>query len=164
MKCDVLVIGAGPAGSTLAHQLARQGFEVRLADRKAFPRHKACGEFLSPQCLPYLQDLGVEAEVRAMGPMLVRGMHLNGYGQAATGRFRQLPAATTPQLAGFGIRRERFDELLRAASERAFHALCGAAARSEPAGEGLARGALDRTRAAPGGGWPHMCAAGGNPA
>ncbi|MCC7061566.1 MAG: NAD(P)/FAD-dependent oxidoreductase [Planctomycetes bacterium] len=119
MKCDVLVIGAGPAGSTLAHQLARQGFEVRLADRKAFPRHKACGEFLSPQCLPYLQDLGVEAEVRAMGPMLVRGMHLNGYGQAATGRFRQLPAATTPQLAGFGIRRERFDELLRAASERA---------------------------------------------
>lgn len=119
MQCDVLVIGAGPAGSSLCHQLATQGYHVRLADRKAFPRHKACGEFLSPQCLPYLQELGVEQEVRAMGPKLVRGMHLHGYGANALGRFRQLPAATTPGLAGFGIRRERFDELLRAASERA---------------------------------------------
>jgi menaquinone-9 beta-reductase len=119
VHCDVLVIGAGPAGSSLSQQLASQGYAVRLADRKEFPRHKACGEFLSPQCMPYLQELGLERAVADLGPKLVRGMRLHGYGVEAVGRFRQLPMAQTPGLAGFGIRRERFDELLRAASERA---------------------------------------------
>lgn len=113
MECDVLVIGAGPAGSALATQLATAGHEVVLADRKDFPRSKPCGEFLSPQCLPYLEELGLGAATAALGPRLVRGMQLNGYGATALGRFRQVGDRPAFSLAGFGIRRERFDHMLQ---------------------------------------------------
>jgi flavin-dependent dehydrogenase len=118
MHCDVLVIGAGPAGSALASQLAQAGFDVRLADKKAFPRDKPCGEFLSPQCLPYLDELGVGAEVSALGPRLVRGMRLSGYGQKAEGLFRRLAGQPEELRHGLGIRRERFDALLVDAAVR----------------------------------------------
>jgi flavin-dependent dehydrogenase len=112
MRCDVLVIGAGPAGSALANQLARAGFDVRLADRKAFPREKPCGEFLSPECAPYLAQLGLREPLAALGPRLVRGMHLHGHGAQALGHFRAVGAHAATAAAGFGIRRTRFDQLL----------------------------------------------------
>lgn len=56
---DVAIIGAGPAGSTLAALLARRGVSVALFDRDAFPRDKLCGEFLSYDALPILGPLGV---------------------------------------------------------------------------------------------------------
>jgi len=56
---EVAVIGAGPAGSTLAALLARRGIAVALIDRDAFPRDKLCGEFLSYDALPVLDALGV---------------------------------------------------------------------------------------------------------
>jgi len=114
MHCDVLVIGAGPAGSSLAHRLARGGHGVVLADKKPFPRWKPCGEFLSPQCLPYLGELGLDAGLQTLGPRLVQGMQIGGYGATARGRFRQVGDRPAWTRAGFGVRRERFDELLRA--------------------------------------------------
>ena len=51
-KVDVAIIGAGPAGSTLAALLAARGVSVALIDRDAFPRDKLCGEFLSYDALP----------------------------------------------------------------------------------------------------------------
>jgi flavin-dependent dehydrogenase len=118
MDCDVLVLGAGPAGSATAASLARAGFHVVLADKKEFPRSKPCGEFLSPQCVPYLQELGVADELTALAPRLVRGMHLSGYGAEATGRFRRLAGRAASEAAGLGIRRERFDALLQRAAVR----------------------------------------------
>jgi flavin-dependent dehydrogenase len=56
---EVAIIGAGPAGSTLAALLARRGVSVALIDRDAFPRDKLCGEFLSYDALPVLDALGV---------------------------------------------------------------------------------------------------------
>ncbi|WP_153305383.1 FAD-dependent oxidoreductase, partial [Variovorax soli] len=47
-SCDVLVIGAGPAGSACAQVLARAGLDVLLCDRHAFPRDKVCGDGLIP--------------------------------------------------------------------------------------------------------------------
>lgn len=118
MHCDVLVLGAGPAGSALANELARGGFHVLLADRKAFPRHKPCGEFLSPQCAPYLEALGLPAPA-SLGVHLVGGMRLFGYGARALGRFRQLAGRPATDRSGFGVRRERFDHWLVQAAERA---------------------------------------------
>ena len=55
---DVIVIGGGPAGSTSATWLARQGHKVLLLERQKFPREHV-GESLLPFCYPLLQDLGV---------------------------------------------------------------------------------------------------------
>ncbi|HUP45129.1 MAG TPA: NAD(P)/FAD-dependent oxidoreductase [Thermoanaerobaculia bacterium] len=65
MRVDVAVIGAGPAGSTLAALLARRGASVALVDRDAFPRDKLCGEFLSYDALPILDRLGILAQLDA---------------------------------------------------------------------------------------------------
>ena len=70
---DVAIIGAGPAGSTLAALLAGRGVRVALYDRDAFPRDKLCGEFLSYDALPILGRLGVIEELdRAGAPHIDR--------------------------------------------------------------------------------------------
>lgn len=64
-RCDVLVIGAGPAGSACARTLALAGFDVVLADQHAFPRDKVCGDGLIPDAYAALRRLGVLDEVMA---------------------------------------------------------------------------------------------------
>jgi geranylgeranyl reductase family protein len=63
--CDVLVVGAGPAGSACAQILARAGFDVVLADQHDFPRDKVCGDGLIPDAHRALARLGVLDEVMA---------------------------------------------------------------------------------------------------
>ena len=58
-ECDVLVIGAGPAGSAAALTLARVGVDVVLVDQHAFPRDKVCGDGLIPDAHNALRKLGV---------------------------------------------------------------------------------------------------------
>lgn len=57
---EVAIIGAGPAGSTLAALLAARGIDVTLFDKDTFPRDKLCGEFLSYDALPILDALNVD--------------------------------------------------------------------------------------------------------
>lgn len=64
-SCDVLVIGAGPAGSACATALAKAGHEVVLVDQHAFPRDKVCGDGLIPDAHRAFARLGVAAEVQA---------------------------------------------------------------------------------------------------
>ncbi len=65
-SCDVLVVGAGPAGSACAQQLARAGFHVVLADQYEFPRDKVCGDGLIPDAHDAFGRLGVyQAVMRA---------------------------------------------------------------------------------------------------
>ncbi len=65
---DVLIIGAGPAGSATALFLARAGYDVILLDRAAFPRDKSCGEYLTPGAAALLRDeLGVLPGLMAAG-------------------------------------------------------------------------------------------------
>ena len=66
-KSKIIVVGAGPAGASLAIRLAKSGFEVCLIEREKFPRHKLCGEFISPECLVHFADLGVLDEMLAVG-------------------------------------------------------------------------------------------------
>ena len=69
---DVVVVGAGPAGATLAAHLASQGRRVLLFDRESFPREKVCGDGLIPDALGALERLGIEHEVVAAGHRVPR--------------------------------------------------------------------------------------------
>jgi len=62
-SCDVLVVGAGPAGSAAAITLARAGHDVVLVDQHVFPRDKICGDGLIPDAHNALRKLGVLDEV-----------------------------------------------------------------------------------------------------
>ncbi|MEZ4390965.1 MAG: tryptophan 7-halogenase [Polyangiales bacterium] len=66
LRFDVVVIGSGPAGSTAAALLAREGRRVALLERQRLPRYHI-GESLIPSVLPFLEELGVADEVRAAG-------------------------------------------------------------------------------------------------
>lgn len=72
-RLDVAIVGAGPAGSTLAALLAGRGMRVAVIDRDAFPRDKLCGEFLSYDALPIADALGALAEIDGAGAPRIEG-------------------------------------------------------------------------------------------
>ena len=59
LKTDVLVVGAGPAGSAAAAWASRAGLEVLIADAESFPRDKPCGDGLTPRAIAELNKLGL---------------------------------------------------------------------------------------------------------
>jgi flavin-dependent dehydrogenase len=65
---DVIIAGAGPAGSSAAIHLARSGARVLLLEQKKFPRPKLCGEFISPECCSHFERLGVAERMLAGNP------------------------------------------------------------------------------------------------
>lgn len=108
MQADVLVVGAGPAGSAAAIACARRGLRVVLADRAAFPRDKVCGDALIPDALQALGALGLLARVRATAHSVgtVRIYAPNGRHTTLQGDCACLPRAI-------------FDDLLRSAANEA---------------------------------------------
>ena len=115
---DVVIAGAGPAGSSLAQRLAREDFSVALVEPQPFPRFKACGEFMSPECLGMLDDLGVRDAVRGLGARRVRGMRLFGHGRRVAGSYGPVGAVDAPFDHGYAVRREHFDNVLLEAALR----------------------------------------------
>jgi flavin-dependent dehydrogenase len=84
---DVLIVGAGPAGTVTATVLARVGVRVRLIDRAAFPRDKLCGDTVNPGTLARLRRLGLSAPIDDRG-LRVDGMRVTGpRGVAIEGRY-----------------------------------------------------------------------------
>jgi flavin-dependent dehydrogenase len=74
---DVLIVGAGPAGSIAALVLARAGARVRLLDRATFPRDKLCGDTINPGTLALLRRLNLATPIEA-GTLRVGGMIVSG--------------------------------------------------------------------------------------
>ncbi len=112
---DVIVVGAGPAGSTAAAYLARAGLDVLLLEKSAFPRDKVCGDGLTPRGVKQLIDLGIDTSTGA-GWLHNRGLRVVGGGVTI-----ELP---WPELASFppyGAVRQRldFDEMLVRHAEKA---------------------------------------------
>jgi flavin-dependent dehydrogenase len=106
---DVAVVGAGPAGSLAAHELARRGAAVLLIDRAAFPRWKVCGCCLNGHALAVLSEAGLEAEILASGAVALHGIRL-----AVAGRVAEVPLG-----GGVSLSRQSFDAaLVRAAIAR----------------------------------------------
>src|SRR5262249_52739316 len=84
---DVLVVGAGPAGSVAATVLARAGVHVQIVDRATFPREKLCGDTGNPGTLVLLRRIGLSARIEDRG-LAVEGMRLTGQGGVAVdGRY-----------------------------------------------------------------------------
>ena len=74
IRFDVLIVGAGPAGSVAALVLARAGAHVALVDKAEFPRDKACGDLVGPRGVQLLLDLGVDlGAYPRVGDMVVVG-------------------------------------------------------------------------------------------
>lgn len=83
-RCDVAVLGGGPAGSALAALLARAGRRPVLLERDRFPRRKVCGEFLSMEAQGLLARIGCAESVRALGPAVIeRSRFYTASGHAA---------------------------------------------------------------------------------
>ncbi|TFG96893.1 MAG: NAD(P)/FAD-dependent oxidoreductase [Myxococcales bacterium] len=103
-RCDVLVLGGGPAGSSCAWGLRDSRLDVRVADRATFPRDKACAGWITPQVL---SALGIEPEAyrkeRVLQP--IRGLSLARQGDLAT-------VVDCGEVVSFGIRRSEFDHFL----------------------------------------------------
>ncbi len=77
-SADVVVVGAGPAGSAAAAWAARAGYDVLVVDSASFPRDKACGDGLTPRAVAELERLGLgewlDARIRH------RGLRMSGFG------------------------------------------------------------------------------------
>jgi 2-polyprenyl-6-methoxyphenol hydroxylase-like FAD-dependent oxidoreductase len=117
---DVLVAGAGPAGSTLAALLAERGWEVLLVDRATFPRAKPCAEYLSPEANRVLDRLGVIERLDLAGAVRLHGMRVvSPRGTSFIGRFVAGHGYHGYRDYGLAVRREVLDtELVRAAERR----------------------------------------------
>ncbi len=113
---DVAVVGAGPAGSATAALLADRGLKVVLLDRAAFPRDKACAEYVSPEALRILERLGVLGPLRADAVSLSGMTVVSHRGTAFTGRFRAAHGFRGYSDVGLGVRRTVLDSHLAQAA------------------------------------------------
>lgn len=104
---DVLVVGAGPAGSAAAAWAARAGREVVLADSATFPRDKTCGDGLTPRAIAELDRLGLGGWVR--GRAENRGLRLSGFGQELQ---LEWPGGSLPAV-GSAVPRTELDDRIR---------------------------------------------------
>src|SRR5690349_703050 len=98
---DVLVVGAGPAGSAAAAWAARAGRDVVLADAAAFPRDKPCGDGLTPRAIAELGALGLGDWLR--GRAVNWGLRAAGFGQEL---YLPWPGGTLPRYGGAAPRLE----------------------------------------------------------
>lgn len=123
LPTTVTVIGAGPAGASAAIAALQAGAAVDLIEKSRFPRHKVCGEFLSPEIARVLKQLGVWGEFESLGPASIRRLSLYF---AKSEKHCRLPEAA------FGLSRYGFDQVL---FERALRA--GARLGGEPSSRPL---------------------------
>jgi flavin-dependent dehydrogenase len=120
-RCDALIVGGGPAGSTCARTLRLAGWNVVVADRAAFPRDKVCAGWLTPGVFPLL-ELNPD-EYRSAGLTLQEITAFRTGVLARDADQRQGPLLETqyPHVVSFAIRRCEFDDfLLRRADVRVF--------------------------------------------
>jgi flavin-dependent dehydrogenase len=106
---EAIVVGGGPAGSTLAALLAERGHRVLLLDKTAFPRHKACSDYVNPEGTRLLGALGLAGEIAALGAHAVAAMQVHAPAGAAF--LADFHAAEAGRRAT-GLTRRKLDALL----------------------------------------------------
>ena len=114
---DALIIGAGPAGATVALALAKAGWCVAIIEKKKFPRRKVCGEFISATSLPLLFKLGISDLYLSKGGPEVRRVGLFAGDSILTSQMPSMSASTYQW--GRALGREHLDSALLAAAVEA---------------------------------------------
>jgi geranylgeranyl reductase family protein len=104
---DAVVVGAGPAGSIAALNLARGGTHVALIDKARFPRDKACGDLIGPRGVGLLSELGVRVEATRM----VRDLRVIGFGGHEISMWCPTTGNAYPEYACY-VRRTALDSTL----------------------------------------------------
>lgn len=104
-QADVIIIGAGPAGTSAAYHLAKEGIDVLLIDKASFPREKVCGDGLAPLAMEELEKIGLRQQTEAKGAILNGGMLFSPNGHSFT--VDNYPAGNCM------MKRRDLDELLR---------------------------------------------------
>jgi menaquinone-9 beta-reductase len=99
---DIIIIGGGLAGLVSAIHLSKAGLQVTLIEKNEYPKHKVCGEYISNEVLPYLQQLGAD-------PMTTGAKKISRFLLSTT---RGKIIETTLPLGGFGVSRFTLDYFL----------------------------------------------------
>ena len=112
---DVIVVGAGPAGSTTAYHLAKAGLDVLLLEKTEFPREKVCGDGLTPRAVKQLVAMGIDISEEA-GWLRNKGLRIIGGGVRL-----QLDWPDLASFPDYGLvrRRDDFDEQLARNAQKA---------------------------------------------
>jgi len=102
---DVLIIGGGPAGSTLAYSLKNSGLKIAIMDKQAFPRQKICAGWVTPEVMRMLNiDLDDYSDNRVL--QKISGFRISQLGQ------KQVESHYDEGPVSYGIRRIEFDHYL----------------------------------------------------
>ena len=111
---DVVVVGAGPAGSSCGYWLADAGWDVVVVEKKEFPREKTCGDGLTPRAVRQLADMGLEPALA--GAHRHTGLRAYGFGQSL-----EMPWPEHPNFPSYGytITRHDLDGLVAGRAEGA---------------------------------------------
>jgi geranylgeranyl reductase family protein len=114
-QADVIVVGAGPAGSTTAFYLAQAGLDVLLLEKSRFPREKVCGDGLTPRGVRALVAMGIGVSEED-GWVRNKGLRVIGAGQRM-----ELPWPELSSYPGYGLVRPRtdLDQMLARRAEQA---------------------------------------------
>jgi len=106
---DIIIVGAGPAGSTAATVLAGAGVRTLLLEEKRMPRHKVCGEFITPESFATLERLNLMGSLRQAGARDISTVTLC----AENGRKLITPIRRfSPFDSGLGLSRARLDHIM----------------------------------------------------
>jgi len=107
---DAIVIGGGPAGSSAAISLAGRGMRVLVLEEKRMPRGKLCGEFITPECFPSLERLGVMERMLAAGARKITRVSL----VVTSGKVVQtfISKMSHDSTWAMSLSRARFDQIL----------------------------------------------------
>ena len=113
-QAEVIVVGAGPAGSTAAFYLAQAGVDVLLLEKTACPREKVCGDGLTPRAVRQLVAMGIDLD--APGWARNKGLRIVGAGNRL-----ELPWPELASFPSYGLVRTRmdFDQILAEHAEKA---------------------------------------------